>query len=185
MPNVGRPSWPNALQVEKMLRITAELTKTERDPISTSGPSIFSMSPNRATASGKSNFSSPLAAARPLTIRSWPEALNAKGSRRDGRMAISRHAYSLIALPDSPEFAQAVGHGVHRTLYHLQRTAKPLEHQANEANFTFVPSRCLHGARSVAKPHSVQVNADRRDDDTWLTWLSPLPRSTGSSGAGK
>src|SRR5271157_5850203 len=25
--NVGRPSWPNALQVEKMLRITAELPK--------------------------------------------------------------------------------------------------------------------------------------------------------------
>src|SRR5208337_2323853 len=40
MPNVGRPSWPNALQVEKMLRITAEFPKTERDPISTSGPSI-------------------------------------------------------------------------------------------------------------------------------------------------
>jgi hypothetical protein len=30
----------------------------------------------------------PLAAARPLTIRSWPQALNARGSRRAGRMAI-------------------------------------------------------------------------------------------------
>src|SRR5208337_5050791 len=40
MPNVGRPSWPNALQVEKMLRITAELPKTGRGPISTIGPSL-------------------------------------------------------------------------------------------------------------------------------------------------
>src|SRR5271157_3951300 len=162
-----------------------QLTKTERGPTSTSGPSIFSMSPNRAIASGKSNFSSPLAAARPLTIRSWPEALKAKGSRRAGRMAISRHAYSLIALPDSPEFAQAVRHRIHGTLYHLQGTAKPREHRAEGTNFTSVSSRCLHGASSVAKLHSVQVNADRRDDDTWLTWLSPLPRLTGSSGAGK
>jgi len=37
----------------------------------------------------------PLAAARPLTIRSWPEAINARGSRRAGRMLISRSACSL------------------------------------------------------------------------------------------
>src|SRR5208283_3916518 len=58
----------------------AELAKTERDPCSRSGPSIFSMSPYQATSSEKSIRFSPLAAARPLTIRSWPEALNAKGA---------------------------------------------------------------------------------------------------------
>ena len=48
-----------------MLRITAELAKTERGPISTSGPSLFCMSPNRAIRSERSNFSSPHAAAQP------------------------------------------------------------------------------------------------------------------------
>src|SRR5208337_1250932 len=51
---------------------TAELPKTERDPISTSGPSIFSMSPNQAIPAGKSMDSSPLAAAHPLRVLSWP-----------------------------------------------------------------------------------------------------------------
>ena len=53
--------------------------------------------------------SSPLAAAQPLTILSWPETLNASGSRRACRMAISRN---VCALPDFPEFAQAVRCGV-------------------------------------------------------------------------
>jgi len=79
---------------------TAQMPKTERDRISTSGPSIFSMSPNRAIASGKSNFSSPLAT-RPLTIRSWPEALNAKGSRRAGRMPICRTFCSLALAQEN------------------------------------------------------------------------------------
>ena len=57
---------------------TTELTKTERDPISTSGPSLFSMSQSRAICSDKSIRFSPLAAAQPLNIPSWPEALNAK-----------------------------------------------------------------------------------------------------------
>ncbi len=80
---------------------TAELPKIERDPISTSGPSIvsmsskFSMLPNQAISSDKSIRFSPLAAARPLTTLSWPEALNARGSRRAGRMAIGRSACSL------------------------------------------------------------------------------------------
>ena len=47
-----------------------------------------------------------------LTILSRPEALNASGSKRACRMAISRNACSLLALPDSPEFARAVRHGV-------------------------------------------------------------------------
>jgi len=81
---------------------TAELPKSERDPISTSGPTIFSMSPNRAIASEKSNFSTPHAAARPLTIRSWPEALNARGSRLACRKGLRRDAYPLfIAIPMS------------------------------------------------------------------------------------
>jgi len=67
---------------------TAELGKTERDPISTIGPSIFSMSPkfsmlpNQAICSDKSVRFSPLASARSLTTLPWPEALNARGSRR-------------------------------------------------------------------------------------------------------
>jgi hypothetical protein len=59
-------------------------------------PSIFSMSPNRAIPLDKSNFSSPLAAAQALTILSWPGALNASGSRRACRMAITRNAGHLL-----------------------------------------------------------------------------------------
>jgi len=46
----------------------------------------------------KSIDSSPLAADQPLTILSWLEALNASGSRRACRMAISRNACSFLAL---------------------------------------------------------------------------------------
>ncbi len=91
---------------------TAELGKTERDPISTSTPSISVCHRNRRFLQTKSIRFSPLAAAQPLTILSWPEALNASGSRRACRMAISRNASSLLALPDVPEFAPAVRYGV-------------------------------------------------------------------------
>jgi len=91
---------------------TAELAKTERGPVSMSGPSIFSMSPNQAIPAEKSICCSFLAAVGPLTILSWPEALNASRSRRACRMAIRRNACSLLALPDFPEFAQAVRYGV-------------------------------------------------------------------------
>jgi hypothetical protein len=47
---------------------TATLRKTEGDPTSTNGPSLVSMSPNRAIVSGKSDFSCRLAADRPLNI---------------------------------------------------------------------------------------------------------------------
>jgi len=70
------------------------------------------MSPNRAIASNKSTFFSPLAVARPLTIRSGHEALKASGSRRGCQMAISHNDYSLIALPDFPEIAQVVRYSV-------------------------------------------------------------------------
>src|SRR5208337_1368403 len=78
----------------------------------TSGPSLFSMSPKQASLSEKSIGSFPLAAAHPLTVLSWPEALHASGSRRTCVMHISRNACSLVALPDLPELAQAVRHGV-------------------------------------------------------------------------
>ena len=45
---------------------------------------------------------SPLAAVHLLIILSWPEALNASGSRRACPMAIRRNARSLL---DFPEFA--------------------------------------------------------------------------------
>src|SRR5271157_1037792 len=88
---------------------TTELAKTERGPISMSDPSTFSMSPNQATLAEKSNRFSSLAAAQPLNILSRSETLNASGSRRACRMAISRNA---CALPDFPEFAQSVRYGV-------------------------------------------------------------------------
>jgi hypothetical protein len=47
-----------------------------------------------------------------LNILSRPETLNASGSRRACRMAISRNASSF---PDFPEFAQAVRYGVPET----------------------------------------------------------------------
>src|SRR5208283_4077810 len=78
----------------------------------TSGPSLFSMSPKQASLSEKSIGSFPLAAAHPFTVLSWPEALHASGSRRACLMPISRNARSLVALPDFPESAQAVRHGV-------------------------------------------------------------------------
>jgi len=62
----------------------------------------------KAIPAEKSIRSSLLAAVGPLTILSWPEALNASRSKRACRMAIRRNACSLLALPDFPEFAQAV-----------------------------------------------------------------------------
>jgi hypothetical protein len=54
------------------------------------------MSPKQGIPLTKSTYSSPLAAARSWTTPSWPEALNARGSRRARRMAISRNARPLI-----------------------------------------------------------------------------------------
>ncbi len=54
------------------------------------------MSPNRPIVSGKSNLSSPITSTRPLTIRSWPEALNAWVSRRASRMPTIWNAFSLV-----------------------------------------------------------------------------------------
>ena len=49
--------------------------------------------PRRTPVDGKSNFSSPLAAAQPLSILSWPEALSASGSRHACLSALGRNAF--------------------------------------------------------------------------------------------
>ncbi len=53
--------------------------------------------------------------------------------------------------------------------------------RANYLARQFVSPRWLHGAIPAGKLHSVQVNADCRDDETWRTWLSPIRRWKGSS----
>jgi len=74
------------------------------------------MSQNQAIPAEKSIRCSLLAAVGALTILSWPEALNASGAsvpaKRACRKAIRRNACSLLALPDFPEFDQAVRFGV-------------------------------------------------------------------------
>ncbi len=57
-----------------------------------------SMSPNRPIVSSKSSLSSPITSTRPLTIRSWPEALNAWVSRRASRMPTIWNACSLVIV---------------------------------------------------------------------------------------
>ncbi len=74
---------------------TAELRQTERDPISTSTPSISVCHRNRRFVQTKSIRFSPLAAAQPLTILSWPEALDAIGLKRACRSALGRNACPL------------------------------------------------------------------------------------------
>ena len=56
--------------------------------------------PNQAIPAHSSIRSFPLAAAHPLTVLSWPEALHVSGSRRACLMHIGRNACSLVALPD-------------------------------------------------------------------------------------
>jgi hypothetical protein len=68
--------------------------------------------PNQAIPAHRSFRSFPLAAAHPLTVLSWPEALHDSGSRRACLMHISRNACSPVAFPNFPEFAQAVRYGV-------------------------------------------------------------------------
>ncbi len=74
-----------------------------------SDPSIIQYVTEPGDSCGKINPILPLAAAQPLNILPRPEALNASGSRRACRMAISRNA---CFLPDFPEFTQAVKYGV-------------------------------------------------------------------------
>jgi len=73
------------------------------------------MSPNRAILTEKPIRLSSLAAAQPWIILSRLEPLNASGSRRACRMAISRNPHALIALPDfsdSPKRSGMVSPGL-------------------------------------------------------------------------
>src|SRR5271157_4837046 len=101
----------------------AEFPKTERDPISTSRPSIS------------------LCVAHPLTVLSWPEAPHASGSRRACLMHISRNTCSPVALPDFPEFAQAVRYGVPGT---------------QRGYFIVVPGLANSGPDFIDEVHSAQ-----------------------------
>ena len=93
------PLPPTTLPRWRLHDTDRRLSKTERGPISTSGPSI-SLCPNQAIPAHSSIRSFPLAAAHPLTVLSWPEALHVSGSRRACLMHIGRNACSLVALPD-------------------------------------------------------------------------------------
>ncbi len=114
-------------------------------PISTSGPSVLSMSPNRTFRSVKSNFSSPLAAAQPLNVLSRPETLNASGSRRACRSSISRNARSL---PDFPGFAHAVRYGVPGT----PESSKRLRYKHNPCSTTNWPGPMRPECRATGCP---------------------------------
>ena len=97
---------------DSCMQPTAELVKTERDPISTSTPSISVCHRKQTIRADKINPFLPTRRRPTVDHSLWPEALNASGSRRACRMAISRNASSLLALPDFPEFAPTVRHGV-------------------------------------------------------------------------
>jgi hypothetical protein len=88
------------------------IVKVRMGPRSRRAGPLSHYAPNRAIPAHKSIRSFPLAAAHPLTVLSWPEALRASGSRRACRMHIGRNACSPVALLDFPEFAQAVRYGV-------------------------------------------------------------------------
>src|SRR5208337_1985989 len=72
-PRFPRPTLGGILHLTNG-RFVKEQTGPDLDERSHS----FSMSPNQAICSEKSIVFSPLAAARSLTIRSWPEALDAR-----------------------------------------------------------------------------------------------------------
>ena len=64
----------------------------------------FSMSPNQAIFTDKIICSSPLAAAHPLTVLSWPRRPTSVASGVPARwMAISRNARSLLDFPESAQ----------------------------------------------------------------------------------
>src|SRR5271157_1280200 len=90
-PGAPRPTLGGILPLTN-----GRFVKEQTGPDLDERPHYFSMSPNQAICSEKSIVFSPLAAARALTVRSWPEALNASGPRRACRMAMSRKACSLL-----------------------------------------------------------------------------------------
>ncbi len=84
---------------------------------------------------------SPLAATQSLNILSRPETLNASGSGRAYRMAISRNASSL---PDFPESAQAVRYGVPGTPGTMRHRRLEAPYPAQTINGLIAISRSLH-----------------------------------------
>src|SRR5271157_4570199 len=73
-PRAPRPTLGGILPLTN-----GRFVKEQTGPDLDERPHYFSMSPNQAICSEKSIVFSPLAAARALTVRSWPEALNASG----------------------------------------------------------------------------------------------------------
>ncbi len=90
---------------------TAELRKIEWAQSGRADPLSY-YAPNQAVPAENPIRSHSLAAVHLLNILSWPEALDATGSKRACRTDIRRNARSPLALPDFPEFAQAVRCGV-------------------------------------------------------------------------
>ena len=133
---------------------TAQLQKTERGPISTSGPLSLVCHRTRRFFRTKSNLLLP-ARRRPPVDRS----LVAAGAQRQWFQACLPGGHkpqccSLLALPvcrNSPERSGVVSTGLSITTKggsnrgSAKRTARTLR---------LFPSRCLHGASSLAKLHS-------------------------------
>src|SRR5271157_1849261 len=72
-PRAPRPTLGGILPLTN-----GRFVKEQTGPNLDERPHSFSMSPNQGICSEKSIAFSPLAAARSLTIRSWPEALDAR-----------------------------------------------------------------------------------------------------------
>jgi len=78
---------------------TAGLPKTERGPISTSGPSLFSMSPNQAIVMKKTILFFPLAVAQLLTVLSWPlRSMPPAPGVPAGWLSVAMPVFSLVFL---------------------------------------------------------------------------------------
>ena len=90
---------------------TADLSKSEQGPISTSGP-LLQYVTKPGDCYGEIDPFLPLRRGSPVDRSLVAKALNASGFRRACSMAISRNARSLL---DFPEFAQAVRYGVPET----------------------------------------------------------------------
>ena len=112
MPHPPAPAGSGRARTFSRWRLPATdhlIDKDRTGPDLDERPLYLSMSPKQAIPAENLIRFSPLAAAQQFNILSRPETLNASGSRRACRMAISRNARSL---PDFPEFAQAVRYGV-------------------------------------------------------------------------
>src|SRR5208283_4534185 len=111
LPLFGRPT-PRAPRyaLGGILPLTnGRFAKEQTGPDLDERPHSFSMSPDRAICSNKSIYFSPLAAARPLTILSGPEAPKASIARWSKRcrcwgLPRHRHAtmFDVLANPDTP-----------------------------------------------------------------------------------